>query len=901
MKKLISWLQILYSPTFIGFYLTLAIVFIAFNFYTAGSMSAKGDSAIIDIIRIAHQKSIDLRLQMRGWRSGTPEVALLVVDERSLETVGRWPWPREKVAAALSKAFDYGAKMIASDIAFSEPSAKPAEELFQQVQKTTPIPTALQSTFTAALNQLDSDRIMAETIAKYANRFVMGHFFEAVHTGLSRARHENACHNLIFEQSEAYRIWQKEEVILSVTDPFDFYIPDMLAETYKGHLNQIEEEIRRSVKPPRNRLEQVELENRINEAKMQYCYVWLDPQNDELFDPISDTWDVIKQHDDDLKTNSFDEWAAEFRQKFLQNPVIVADNWTMNTAQISSGAKHSGYFNAQQDKDGTIRRSRIVVRTGNHYMPSIALKGFLVANNYNAEITFEADPHNEIAKRVKTVKITSNDSGDEVFSIPVDEEGNMTINYAGPRNMFAYASLGDLLSDDEEIYVEQRVYNKKTKDFELKKFKEKKATFFKDRLFILGASAMGIYDLRVTPFDENFPGAETHANILDNLLRRDFLRTHADEELTMLVVLVGGGLLLSLALAHLGALPGMLLTASLLIGVSYVDRYYFFGNGIVVSIVFPLLMIVVLYVGLTFYKYMTEERNKREIRKTFQKYVSPAIVDEILKHPDNLELGGRKARITVFFSDVRGFTTISEKLDPRALSDLLNSYLTPMTDLVFKNRGTLDKYMGDAIMAFFGAPVPYKDHAKFACRCALEHLSKLKELQDQYKKKGLPSIDIGIGLNTGECSVGNMGSQSVRNYTVMGDAVNLASRLEGINKQYGTRIIISEFTYEDVKNDFICREIDWVRVKGKALPVKIYELVAEGKASASDFEVLKNFNEGYLLYHQRKFSQGIELFTRALNLNPEDAPSRLYLERCQSFVEAPPPEDWDGVFVMKTK
>jgi adenylate cyclase len=321
-------------------------------------------------------------------------------------------------------------------------------------------------------------------------------------------------------------------------------------------------------------------------------------------------------------------------------------------------------------------------------------------------------------------------------------------------------------------------------------------------------------------------------------------------------------------------------------------------------IIWPFTMVGGVFVAMTFYRYLTEERGKKELRQTFAKYVSPAIVEELLSDPKNIELGGRKTNLTVFFSDVRGFTTISEKLDPRALSDLLNSYLTPMTELVFKNRGTLDKYMGDAVMAFFGAPIPYQDHAKYACRCALQSVKKLFELQEEYEKRGLPIIDIGIGLNTGEVSVGNMGSQTVRSYTVMGDAVNLASRLEGINKTYGTRIIISEFTYNQVKDDFICREVDWVRVKGKALPVKIYELIAEGKIQqqpSATQELLKWFQDGYAKYHEKSWSLALDCFTTALNLKPDDEVSKVYLSRCQEYLVEPPPDNWDGVFVMKTK
>jgi adenylate cyclase len=316
---------------------------------------------------------------------------------------------------------------------------------------------------------------------------------------------------------------------------------------------------------------------------------------------------------------------------------------------------------------------------------------------------------------------------------------------------------------------------------------------------------------------------------------------------------------------------------------------------------FPMIQVIFIYIAITFYKYLTEERKKKHLKSTFSKYVSPSIVDEILKDPENIQLGGRKQRMSVFFSDVRGFTTISEKLDPQVLSSVLNEYLTPMTNIVFENKGTLDKYMGDAVMAFFGAPIFFQDHAKYACRCAIQSIVKLKEIQEQFKARNLPTIDIGIGVNTGDMSVGNMGSDTVRSYTVMGDAVNLGSRLEGINKEYGTRIIISEFTHEDVKDSFTTREVDWVRVKGKYKPVKIFELICEGAASNEKQQVLKLYNEGYRLYRERNFDDAREYFKQALVVDPIDPVSGLYIERCEEYKQEPPPQDWDGVFIMKTK
>jgi adenylate cyclase len=257
--------------------------------------------------------------------------------------------------------------------------------------------------------------------------------------------------------------------------------------------------------------------------------------------------------------------------------------------------------------------------------------------------------------------------------------------------------------------------------------------------------------------------------------------------------------------------------------------------------------------------------------------------------------------MSVFFSDVRGFTTISEKLEPQALSDVLNKYLTPMTEIVFKNRGTLDKYMGDAIMAFFGAPIHFPDHADAACLCALESLKKLSEIQKEFEKEGLPHIDIGIGINTSDMSVGNMGSDTVRSYTVMGDAVNLGSRLEGITKEYGVRIVISEFTKKQLTRNFITRELDWVKVKGKTKPVVIHELLGVDRVEDQISSLLAAYNEAYEHYRAQNFSAALEGFKKALLIVPQDGPSQVFLERCEYFMNNPPPSDWDGVYTMNTK
>ncbi len=896
-KKYLTWLM---HPSAIGIYVTIVLVNLTFHYYEIAGRSTEGnhEQGIAGVLYTAHQKSIDYRLRVRGPRAVNPNLALLAVDERAVSTIGRWPWSRDVIAKALDNAFKNGTKLVAFDIIFSEPQLNPATQVADRLKASGQLNGPVQQALESNAEQMDSDKILGGALTKYADKIVAGAFYNNSVTAPYPPETE-FCRDMIYKLTPEAKQWDKDEVFLSVQDPFQPYMPKALTDTFQTVLQEKEKTVREKLGAPTSKNEAVQINSQVQSELHETCNTILE----DFREGFNEQWTsaiLSQENPKEFNFPTYDAWLEDYRAKSKSNAVTFATDWVLNTPVVAAGTKHTAYFNTDQDADGTIRSKALLVRSGNTYFPGLALKAFLVANGYNAGPKLWLNPASG-AKEVSEIEVTNNETGDSVMKIPVDHMGRQMLNYAGPDKMYPYFSFADLLSDSDEAEIDQRVFDTASKKWEVRKIKVKKAEFLKDKIFIAGATATGIYDLRVTPFQENFPGPETHLNALDNIIERNFFHSLPDEKVYMPILLTVAGILLSLALGHLGAIYGLLLTAASLFGTVWYDQHYLFNKGIVVSVIWPVFLISALYTALTFYRYLTEERNKKELRQTFSKYVSPAIVNEILAHPDNIELGGRKANLTVMFSDVRGFTTISEKLDPRALTDLLNSYLTPMTELVFKNKGTLDKYMGDAIMAFFGAPISYSDHAKYACRCALQSLEKLWELQKEYEKKGLPSIDIGIGLNTGDVNVGNMGSATVRSYTVMGDAVNLASRLEGINKTYGTRIILSEFTYKEVKDNFICREVDWVRVKGKVLPVKIFELMAEEKVKSHVQEMIKWFQEGYDLYHKQSWQSGATAFEKAIGLVPEDEVSKLYLQRCQDFIAEPPEEGWDGVYVMKTK
>jgi adenylate cyclase len=297
----------------------------------------------------------------------------------------------------------------------------------------------------------------------------------------------------------------------------------------------------------------------------------------------------------------------------------------------------------------------------------------------------------------------------------------------------------------------------------------------------------------------------------------------------------------------------------------------------------------------------TEEHHKRAIRRAFQHYLHPAVVEQVAQHPEALTLGGHKAVLTVLFSDIRGFSSFSEGVAPEALVQLLNEYFSAMTQAVFQHQGMVDKYIGDAIMAVYGAPVATPAHAYLACCTALQMLAVLPPLQAQWQARGLPVIDLGIGIHTGEMVVGNMGSATRFNYTVMGDAVNLGARLEGANKIFGTRIILSETTWERVHERLATRELDVIRVKGKDQPTRIYELLGMSPLPLAHALMVERFHAGLQAYRARHWSAARACFHEVLRACPDDAPSQLYLQRCATLRAVPPGDDWDGVYTMQTK
>jgi adenylate cyclase len=537
-----------------------------------------------------------------------------------------------------------------------------------------------------------------------------------------------------------------------------------------------------------------------------------------------------------------------------------------------------GFFNVSSDPDGVLRRTMLVLPFGrSKEISDWQLYGSLEVQTMRLFLGLHSD---QVITHFDQTGVVRVDFGTALLIKP-DATGHLSINYHGPRGTYPYYSIADV--------VRRKI----------------PPGTFKDKIVLVGASATGIADLRTPPYGEiDYPGVEVHANVIDNMLHQNFLIRGVKQQLCDAILIVLLGLPLGIWMALVS--PRWMWFGAFLFAPLVAVDYWSFLHGWWLNFTIPALTLTSNVLLVSLYRSLFEEKEKRRVRSAFGQYLSPEVIRRLLVNPRLVE--PKKTEITVMFSDIRGFTTISEKLDAQELALFLNQYLSDMTGLVFEHQGTLDKYIGDAVMAFWGAPVEEPGHSAKACNTALKMMDRVREMQKKWQAEGKPHLDIGIGLNTGLASVGNMGSALRYGYTALGDAVNLSSRLEGLNKDYGTHILVNETTYSAAKDDgFVFRELDLIRVKGKLQPVTIYELI--GHAGQLSFygtpeEVrsrVELFQMARALYCQRHWADAQKSFQAILDKWPDDGPSRAYWKRCQDYLFDEPPSGWDGVFTMTHK
>lgn len=406
-------------------------------------------------------------------------------------------------------------------------------------------------------------------------------------------------------------------------------------------------------------------------------------------------------------------------------------------------------------------------------------------------------------------------------------------------------------------------------------------------------------------------GVEIHANIIENVLRNDFITKQSTVTeifsvffFTIVTFLVTSAFKSSTSRhAVLVELNGFLFAVAEVFIIGYAALLLFNRQNYLLTVISPILAVLAGYVSSTVYHFVAERKQRMLIKTMFSTYVNPSVVEELITNPEKLKLGGERRELTVLFSDIEGFTGIAERMESQGLVSLLNEYLSAMTEIVFRNNGTLDKFEGDAIVAFWGAPIPQEDHATRACLCALQMQETLVGIRRLWEEQNRPCLNVRIGINTGEMVVGNMGGAGKFDYTVIGDSVNLASRLEGTNKQYKTGILASERTYEFVKERILGRELDLITVKGRSTPLKIFELlrVNDGVRNGELEEFVSLYGDGLSLYRGRRWGDAKLKFEQALRAKPDDYPSQLYIERATHYAQNPPPAEWDGVSVIHIK
>ena len=531
--------------------------------------------------------------------------------------------------------------------------------------------------------------------------------------------------------------------------------------------------------------------------------------------------------------------------------------------QFAEWVTYQGFVDTNVDYSGIVRREYMAIQFGNEFYPPL---GVQVAR------VFKGLEYGEL-KLLLTEKLIFKDT-----EIPIDRWNRMAINYCGPDATFKYYSVCDVI--DGKIPPDA----------------------FSNKIVFVGATASGLGDYIATPFSSQTPGVEKHATVTENILHEKFLTRGRGEVFQDLLAIICISLVMGIFLPLLPSIWGGVASTSSWFGYNYYVYERFVNDGTWLNVTYPSIAMISCFTSITLYRFVSEEKLRKGVKSAFENFMDPKVVHEILKDPEDIKLGGEEREVTVYFSDIEEFSSISEKLQPTELIKLLNEYLSEMTDQILDHGGFLDKYIGDAIVAAFGVPLEQPDHAVKACLATIDNQKRLRELNAKFKEEGRLQIKARIGLNSGRALVGNVGSTNRLSYTVIGDEVNLGARLEAANKYYGTYAMISERTYELARDHIEARELDTIRVVGKERPVKVYELIdRKGQIQGDKREVLKLYEDGLKMYRKKEWQKAIDMFQEALNKDPHDGPSLTYIERCRGYTQNPPPENWDGVYALTEK
>jgi len=721
----------------------------------------------------------NVHFQWRGPIKPGPEVVIAAIDEKSLDTLGRWPWSRKIIAQLVDRLVQHQVKVIGFDMVLSSPDESSGKKsltaIKNRLKESIKDKRLIDQVMDPIIQASDNDAILASALKK-SRRSVLGFFFH--------------------------------------------FAPDGLAHLSPKELHGYFQNIKR--------------------AKFG---------------------GFIKNPGD------LDLSSIGFRSAYAVES---------NIASFSENAKSQGYLSFDVEPDGSMRKLPIVVKyydkvsDRDYFFPPLSVR--VLEKYLKGALLFQVG-------ELGAEKVLLN--GTQSIEVPINEKGEIWVNFLGGRETFPHISIADILHDGNDTLAEGSL---------------------RDKIVLIGATATALGDIKVTPFDPIYPGVEIQATIIDNILRKNLLYQPAWISWADLAYLIVLGIFLTWMYSRVKPVFGVLLCFAVAVAQFFLTQWIFVNKGFWLTSVFPFVQNIFIFGALTIHWYLTEEKQKHFIHEVFGKYLSPGVIDKLIKDPRQLQLGGEQKELTALFTDLAGFTTFSEKLSARELVNLLNDYFTEMTAILLEHEGTLDKYDGDAIKAFFGAPYYFEDHSRRACWVAIEMQERLKTLREQWKKEGRPELYMRIGLNTGMMVVGNLGSKNRMNYGMNGDSVNLAARLEGANKEYGTFTIISESTYEPAKDFIEVRELDSIRVVGRATPVKIFELLGKkGEMDETLRPILRLYNKALEFYREGTCDEAITYFEKVLERRPQDGPSLTLLNRCRLLEKSFPKRDWDGVYSMPSK
>ena len=597
-----------------------------------------------------------------------------------------------------------------------------------------------------------------------------------------------------------------------------------------------------------------------------------------------DTLNFLYKMDNEPEGYYYEEHIISGVSEEAKKKLPQADRLGNTYVDLLSASVGAGSANFPQDEDGIIRRSptAIYFKGPDRVYPSLVMSATIDILGIKKDGGFDYDFDNNILRLIDTTNTV-------VREIPIDDNGRMYVNYYGKFQTFYY--LPYMYCFDPEMLPPE---------------------YWEGKVALVGASLPGLMDLRNTPVQETFAGVEIHANVMNSLLKNEFVQPKNRSETFMIIVVISIllGVVVSFPEKPLYTLPIPLVGVIAWVLFTYSQ---FFSSLVMWEVIRPALSMVGTYGGIFFYNFLVVEKDKRFLKDTFGTYISPELIDQMFDAKEEPALGGEEGFHTAFFTDIQSFSAFSEKLTAGDLVELLNEYLTEMTDILLENKGTLDKYIGDAIVAFYGAPAPVKDHEYWSCLTAVKMQERLAKLREKWQAEGdrwpeiVHNMQNRIGINTGKMVTGNMGSAMRMNYTMMGDTVNLAARLEASAKQYGIYIQVAKETYNACKDKFIWRDLDYVIVMGKSEPAQVFELISEiDKMPPGYDKLLPAYDKALKLYQNQEWEKAIEAFKASDKLEDmfpgrKTNPSRVYIPRCEHYKDNPPGKDWDGSWALTKK